>query len=131
MKLAKELEKKENRRMKALKKKEHKGETKKGKENQSEPKEKHKVTFATVGSNSQFDTGETLSESDDDTICPKCGLAYSADHDSSNLWICCDKCDVWFHLKCTIVKSKWTIPDTYFCEECQNKRCQITSEKRI
>jgi protein-arginine kinase activator protein McsA len=65
---------------------------------------------------STSDTSETVSI--DNTICPKCGLAYGEDIAENNLWICCDGCDVWFDLKCTTIKSKKRLPDVYLCEDC-------------
>ena len=63
---------------------------------------------------SQSDTSETIS--DDNTTSPKCGLAYA---DDTNLWICCDGCNVSFDLKCTAITSKRSVPDMYYCEDCQ------------
>ena len=41
---------------------------------------------------------ESSSEAESDTVCPKCGLVYS---DSGGLWVCCDRCNQWFDVKCT------------------------------
>ena len=54
-------------------------------------------------------------ESEDDAICPKCGLSYLAD--VGNLWVECGSCGRWFDFKCTIIKSKRRIPDSYCCED--------------
>ena len=53
----------------------------------------------------------------DETICPKCGAVFGDEKDTSQLWVCCDGCDVWFDLKCTPL-SKDSIPDIYYCETC-------------
>lgn len=55
-------------------------------------------------------------ESDDDAVCPKCGLLYSADED--NLWVCCDKCSLWYDFKCTKLKSQRHLPASYVCDSC-------------
>ena len=47
------------------------------------------------------------SSEDSDATCPKCGLQFSEDSDST--WIACDDCQQWFNLSCTkIKKSKET-----------------------
>ena len=53
--------------------------------------------------------------SDDDAVCPKCGLMYSADN---GVWICCDGCDSWYDLKCTNIRSRRNVPDIFYCENC-------------
>ena len=50
----------------------------------------------------------------DNAICHKCGAAY---FEGGGLWVCCDGCDRWFNVECTIIKKK-KVPETYFCEEC-------------
>ena len=55
-------------------------------------------------------------ESDDDAVCPKCGLLYSADED--NLWVCCDKCSLWYDFKCAKLKSQRHLPASYVCDSC-------------
>ena len=55
------------------------------------------------------------SSEDDDAVCPKCGLMYSAD---SEVWICCDGCDRGYDLKCTNIRGRRNIPDTFYCENC-------------
>ena len=67
-------------------------------------------------------TGLTISsdesdkdEEEDEAVCPKCGMLYSAD---SGLWVCCDNCDRWYNLKCTNIKSKRTVPEVYICDAC-------------
>lgn len=60
--------------------------------------------------------GLQLSELEsDDATCPNCGDTYSA---KGGLWVCCDGCDQWYDLKCTSIKNKEDIPDTYLCEKC-------------
>ena len=68
----------------------------------------HKVTEIQLSDN------DDSSESEEDTVCPKCGRMYS---DSGGLWVCCDGCNQWFHLKCTNIKKR-NIPDFYYCENC-------------
>lgn len=53
--------------------------------------------------------------SEDDAVCPKCGAMYSAD---SGVWICCDGCESWYDLKCTNIRSRRNIPETFYCENC-------------
>ena len=52
--------------------------------------------------------------SEEDAICPNCGLMYSAD---DGIWICCDGCDSWYDLKCTNIRGR-NISDTFYCENC-------------
>ena len=47
----------------------------------------------------------------DDAVCPNCGLLYSAGEE--NLWVCCDKCFSWYDFKCTKLRSKRHLPDSY------------------
>ena len=58
------------------------------------------------------DTAEESSE--EDTMCPNCGLMYSAD---DGILICCDGCDSWYDLKCTNIRGR-NIPDTFYCKNC-------------
>lgn len=62
----------------------------------------------------QLSDNDDSSESEEDTVCPKCGRMYS---DSGGLWVCCDGCNQWFHLRCTNIKKR-NIPDFYYCENC-------------
>lgn len=55
--------------------------------------------------------------SKDDAVCPKCGKNYT-DDESDGPWICCDRCNSWFDLKCTNFGSKRSTSDAYFCEKC-------------
>lgn len=54
------------------------------------------------------------SEAESDTVCPKCGLVYS---DSGGLWVCCDRCNRWFDVKCSGIKRR-NVPEFYYCEDC-------------
>ncbi len=56
------------------------------------------------------------SSQNEDTVCPRCGAVYG--DDDMSVWICCDRCDRWFDLKCTSIQSKYHVPDFYFCESC-------------
>ena len=56
---------------------------------------------------SQGDSGE------DNATCPKCGIRYV---DSSEKWICCDRCDKWFNKSCTNIKRR--VPKVFHCEKC-------------
>ena len=46
-----------------------------------------------------------VSEDDDDVECPVCHLRGLSCH-----WICCDKCNIWYHTYCTDVEPD-NIPD--------------------
>ena len=59
------------------------------------------------GDSSEGDLGE------DNTTCPKCGIRYV---DSSDKWICCDGCNMWFNKKCTNIKGR--VPKVFYCETC-------------
>jgi hypothetical protein len=66
------------------------------------------------GVDSQGDSGEDSSD-ENNTTCPKCGIRYG---DSSEKWICCDKCGMWFNKKCTNVKRR--VPKVFYCETCDS-----------
>ena len=51
--------------------------------------------------------------SKDDATCPKCGATYT---DSTEKWICCDGCNMWFNKKCMNIKGR--VPKFYYCESC-------------
>uniref|UniRef100_A0A1X7TFC6 DDE-1 domain-containing protein n=1 Tax=Amphimedon queenslandica TaxID=400682 RepID=A0A1X7TFC6_AMPQE len=62
------------------------------------------------------DSGQETDASDDEAICPKCGISSL---ESNDLWIACDGgCEKWFDFKCTGVKSKKCIPEIFICENC-------------
>ncbi len=48
-----------------------------------------------------------LDLSDEDAICPKCGISST---DVDDLWISCDTCGKWFDFKC---KSRKRIPEFF------------------
>ena len=52
-----------------------------------------------------------------DAECPKYGLLYSADEE--NLWVCCDRCSLWYDFKCTKLRSRRNLPATYVCDLCK------------
>ena len=52
-----------------------------------------------------------LQLSDDDVECPKCNLFVDCQ------WICCDNCNVWYHMHCTSLSPN-DIPDEFYCENC-------------
>lgn len=55
---------------------------------------------------------------EDEAICPNCGKLYSSDTENE-LWVCCDKCYQWYDFKCTKLRSKKRLPDTYICDLCK------------
>ena len=71
------------------------------------------------GDSSQGDSGEDNNNSspddsgEDNTMCPKCGIRYG---DSSEKWICCDGCGMWFNKKYTNIKRR--VPKLFYCEKC-------------
>ena len=58
------------------------------------------ATDSTQGRGSEEDKDESSQEDSEEanTTCPKCGIRYG---DSSEKWICCDGCGMWFNKKCT------------------------------
>ncbi len=65
-------------------------------------------------------TQKTCTLMDDEScVCPTCGLMYSSDNDDQ-LWVCCDKCDLWYNFECTGLKSKTRIPKVYYCTCCSS-----------
>ena len=63
-----------------------------------------------------LDVQDTV-DNEEDAICPKCGLSYLGD--VGNLWVQCEGCGKWYDFKCTKIKSKKCIPDSYLCEDCK------------
>ena len=74
-----------------------------------------------VYSSSQFGS-ELLGSSDEsDSVCEICNdrhcqlLAKS----KKDNWIACEACNKWFHWACAGIKSKWSLPEYYFCNKCR------------
>ncbi len=59
---------------------------------------------------------EYTEDTRDDAICPTCGKVYSED---SDLWVCCDECVRWYDFKCTKLRSRSRLPDSYVCDLCK------------
>ena len=51
----------------------------------------------------------------DEGICPSCGISST---EVDDLWMLCDAFNRQYDFKCTKIKSKNRIPDTYYCTEC-------------
>ena len=85
---------------------------KRGKKKQEMTGEDEAVEDLLAGIQLSDDTAEESSE--EDAMCPNCGLMYSAD---DGIWICCDGCDSWYDLKCTNIQGR-NIPDAFYCENC-------------
>ena len=71
------------------------------------------VSSSSEDDSSHKDSGEDNqedSEEDNVVTCPKCGIRYG---DSSEKWICCDRCGMWFNIKCTS-----RVPKVFYCERC-------------
>ena len=47
-----------------------------------------------------------------------CGVAYQEVTESVEDWICCDKCDSWFHFGCAGIDPTF-IPQNFLCQGCQ------------
>ena len=98
-----------------------KKEIKKGKRTKKKQKEKAEKAKQPVEDLETVLEGLTLSDgtagddaNDNEAICPKCGKLYSSDTENE-LWVCCDKCYQWYDFKCTKLRSKRRLPDTYIC----------------
>ena len=63
----------------------------------------------------ELELSSDTSNDESDAVCPMCGRVYS---DDNGIWICCDGCNSWFDIKCTNIRSRRNIPDTYLCENC-------------
>jgi hypothetical protein len=59
-----------------------------------------------------------IADDEEDAICPNCGKVFSSDTDKE-IWICCDKCSQWYDFKCTHLRSKRRLPDSYICHSCK------------
>lgn len=58
-------------------------------------------------------------EEQDETLCGACGEKYSEDE----FWICCDKCETWFHGQCgKITAATAEYIKQYKCPPCSSKR---------
>ena len=62
-----------------------------------------------VGGDGASEEGEEMSGGDDCPVCHEKGL--------SCRWICCDYCDVWYHMHCTKVNPN-RLPEIYYCSNC-------------
>ena len=51
--------------------------------------------------------------------CGACGGQYEEETDDVEFWICCDRCDVWFHGICVGVDAS-NSPDTFKCASCES-----------
>ncbi|KAF3649509.1 putative solute carrier family 25 member 44-like [Capsicum annuum] len=60
-------------------------------------------------------------EMQDETLCGACGEKYQEDE----FWICCDKCETWFHGECVkITAATAEYIKQYKCRPCSSKRYQ-------
>ncbi|PHU24480.1 hypothetical protein BC332_09587 [Capsicum chinense] len=60
-------------------------------------------------------------EMQDETLCGACGEKYQEDE----FWICCDKCETWFHGQCVkITAATAEYIKQYKCRPCSSKRYQ-------
>lgn len=64
------------------------------------------------------DLEEDSEDEDRSTLCGACG-----EHGEDEFWICCDKCEKWFHGKCMkITPARAEYIKQYKCPACSNKR---------
>ena len=56
----------------------------------------------------------TIKGQDKETRCPVCNVLFD---DSSSIWMCCDKCNLWYNLECTNMPED-SIPDSFYCDRC-------------
>ncbi|KAH9608824.1 hypothetical protein KSS87_014296 [Heliosperma pusillum] len=78
-----------------------------------EPKEEDEGLESEEGDEDEEDPG--------DTICGACGEIYA----SSEFWICCDICEVWYHGTCVkITPARAQHIKQYKCPSCTNKKAR-------
>lgn len=56
----------------------------------------------------------TINDQEEETHCPIFNALYD---DSCSIWICCDKCNVWYNLECTNMPED-SVPDSFYCGRC-------------
>ena len=117
-------ERKQERRRQMEKRKQEREEKKRQVEERKQEREKRQKGVAVKETRSQSISKQlenlTLSDKSDEdeneaTICPKCGKVYG---DCTGLWVSCDICNKWYDFKCTNIKSRRAIPDSYVCDAC-------------
>ncbi|XP_065682299.1 uncharacterized protein LOC124816246 [Hydra vulgaris] len=62
--------------------------------NQQKKNTKEKKTKKKKTDKNDFDYNES-----NNTLCPNCGGCRNI----GDQWVCCDVCDIWYHLKCTTI----------------------------
>ena len=93
------------------KRKQEREEKKRQVEEKKQEREKRQKGVAIKETRSQS-IGEQLENL---TLCDYCGKVYG---DYSGLWVSCDICNKWYDFKCTNIKSRRAIPDSYICDAC-------------
>lgn len=87
---------------------------------QKQPKKKKQAAKGTkmksTNLDEEFEALQIHGDSDAESFaqCPICGLIYGEDE---SVWICCDICNTWYDLKCSMVTDD-NIPDEYICQDC-------------
>ena len=76
---------------------------------------KNKCQAEQESEESDCEQGLGSSVSDEEAICPSCGISSM---EVDDLWVLCDGCQEWYDFKCTKIKTKKQIPNTFYCKDC-------------
>ena len=72
-----------------------------------------------VYSSGQYGSELLASSDESDTICSSCSTRHCPlTKSKKDSWISCELCENWFHWACVGIKSKRSLPETFFCSTC-------------
>merc|ERR1711881_808534 len=58
-------------------------------------------------------------------LCPGCKMGENGDQ-----WVCCDKCEDWFHFKCEGITEEPS-DDQWYCSACTRKLAQAAKSSKL